>query len=274
VRIEAVWVPVYKASYVPLDLLTLPPGVVRGEEDYPVATLDNSTYAIRLNFEFPSLDGSLSYFNGYNPRPGISTDSLNVFPPSEPFSIFPKAYRMFVIGADFQTTAGEYGLRGEIGYRKPHGDYKAEFHIPNPDLSYVFGIDKEFSGNLSVIFQYIGRYVFNFEEPFTIATPEVVPVMMLEEKNRMIAQQQHELSHSFSCRAGWQLLHETLELEVVGLYNLTTEEYFLKSKMNYDIADALTLTLGMMVYGGPENTLFGTIDEYLSAVFTEFRLSF
>ena len=274
VRIEAVWVPVYRASYVPLDLLTLPPGVVRGEEDYPGSTLGNSAFAFRLNFEFPSFDGSLSYFNGYNPRPGISTDSLSVFPFSEPFAIFPKAYRMDVIGADFQTTAGEFGLRGEVGYRKPHGDYKAEFHIPNPDLSYVFGIDKEFSGNLSVIFQYIGRYVFNFEELFTIATPEVVPVMMLEEKNRMIAQQQHELSHSFSCRAGWQLLHETLELEVVGLYNLTTEEYLLKPKMNYDIADALTFTLGVIVYGGPENTLFGTIDEYLSAVFTEFRLSF
>ena len=274
VRIEAVWVPVYRASYVPLDLLTLPPGVVRGEEDYPGSTLGNSAFAFRLNFEFPSFDGSLSYFNGYNPRPGISTDSLNVFPFGEPFAIFPKAYRMDVIGADFQTTAGEFGLRGEVGYRKPHGDYKAEFHIPNPDFSYVFGIDKEFSGNLSVIFQYIGRYVFNFEELFTIATPEVVPVMMLEEKNRMIAQQQHELSHSFSCRAGWQLLHETLELEVVGLYNLTTEEYLLKPKMNYDIADALTFTLGVIVYGGPENTLFGTIDEYLSAVFTEFRLSF
>ena len=274
IRIEAIWVPVYRASYVPLDLLTLPPGVVRGENRYPGSTLDNSAYAVRLNFEFPSLDGSFSYFNGYNPRPGVSSDSISVFPPIEPFMIFPKAYRMSVIGGDFQMTAGEFGLRGEIGYRKPQGDYKVEFHVPNPDISYVFGIDKEFSGNLSLIVQYIGRYVFEFEDLNTIATPEVDPAMMLEEKNRMIAQQQHELSHSFSCRAGWQLLHETLELEVVGLYNLTTEEYFLKPKMNYDIADALTFTFGAIVYGGPDNTLFGTIDEFLSAVFTELRLSF
>lgn len=274
IRIEAIWVPVYRASYVPLDLLTLPPGVVRGENKYPGSTLDNSAYAVRLNFEFPSLDGSFSYFNGYNPRPGVSSDSISVFPPIEPFMIFPKAYRMSVIGGDFQMTAGEFGLRGEIGYRKPQGDYKVEFHVPNPDISYVFGIDKEFSGNLSLIVQYIGRYVFEFEDLNPIATPEVDPAMMLEEKNRMIAHQQHELSHSFSCRAGWQLLHETLELEVVGLYNLTTEEYFLKPKMNYDIADALTFTFGAIVYGGPDNTLFGTIDEFLSAVFTELRLSF
>jgi hypothetical protein len=274
VRIEAVWVPVYRASYVPLDLLTLPPGVVRGEQDYPGATLDNSAFAVRLNFEFPSVDGSLSYFNGYNPRPGISTDSLNVFPPSDPFTIFPKAYRMFVIGADFQTTAGEFGLRGEVGYRKPNGDYKAEFYIPNPDFSYVFGIDKEFSGNWSVIVQYIGRYVFDFEELYTITIPEILPIKILQEKNRMISGQQHELSHAFSCRTAWQLLHETLELEVVGLYNLTTEEYFLKPKINYDIADALTFTLGAIVYGGPDNTLFGTIDDFLNAVFTELRLSF
>jgi hypothetical protein len=96
----------------------------------------------------------------------------------------------------------------------------------------------------------------------------------LEEKNRMIAGQQNEVSHSFSCRAGWQLLHETLALELVGLYNITTEEYFLKPKMDYDIADALTFTLGAILYGGPDITLFGTIDKTLSAVFTELRLSF
>jgi hypothetical protein len=274
VRIEAVWVPVYRASYVPLDLLTLPAGVVRGGNDYPGNTLDNGAYALRLNFEFPSFDGSLSFFDGFNSRPGVSTDSLSVFPPSEPFSIFPKAYRMSVVGADFQTTAGEFGLRGEVGYRKPHGDYEAEFHIPNPDLSFVFGIDKEFSGSLSVVVQYIGRYVFDFEELSDIVLSDILPVKILQEKNRMISQQQHELSHSFSCRAGWQLLHETLELELVGLYNITTEEYFLKPRMVYDIADALTLTLGAILYGGPDDTLFGTIDKHLSAVFTELRLSF
>ena len=241
-RIEVVWVPVYRASYVPLDLLTLPPGVVRGEEDYPGTSLTDGAYALRFNFEFPSFDGSLSYFNGYNPRPGISTDSLSMSPPSTPFSIFPKAYRMSVVGADFQTTAGEFGLRGEIGYRKTHGDRKAEFHIPNSDLSYVFGVDKEFSGDWTVIVQYIGRYVFDFEELYYIAIPEILPIKILEEKNRMIAGQQNEISHSFSCRAGLKLLHETLDLELVGLYNITTEEYLLKPKMDYDIADALTFT--------------------------------
>lgn len=274
VRIEAVWVPVFRASYVPLDLLTLPPGVVRGEEDYPGTSLSNSAYALRLNFEFPSFDGSLSYFNGYNPRPGISTDSLSVFPPGAPFAIFPKAYRMFVIGADAQTTAGEFGLRGEVGYRKPLGDYKTEFYIPNPDLSYVLGIDKEFAGNVTVIVQYIGRYVFDFEELYYIAVPDILPIKILQEKNRMVSGQQNEVSHSLSCRVGWQLLHETLELELVGLYNLTTEEYFLKPKMEYDVADALTFTLGAILYGGPDDTLFGTIDKPLSALFTELRLSF
>jgi hypothetical protein len=273
-RIEAIWVPVYRASYVPLDLLALPPGAVRGEEDYPEARIKNGAYAVRLNFEFPSLDGSFSYFNGYNPRPGISTDSLSVIPPPDPFVIFPKPYRMFMLGADFQTTAGDFGLRGEVGYRKSHGDYEAEFHIPNPDLSYVFGIDKEFSGNLNVIFQYIGRYVFDFKELYDITIPEILPIKTLQEKNRMIAGQQYKISHSFSCRAGWQLLHETLNLEVVGMVNLTTEEYFVKPMLNYDIADALTFTFGAIVYGGPEDTLFGTIDERLSAIFTELRLSF
>lgn len=263
-RLEAIWVPFFRSSVVPTHLLSFPPGIILDEPVYPDARLKNSAFAIRMNLEHASFDGSLSYFNGHNPFPGIA----GIMPdfPGQPLRIFPKSYRMHVLGADFSTTLGSLGIRGEIAYKKPHEDYKSNVHIPNPDLQYVFGIDREFSGNLSVILQYIGRYVFDFS-PLEIPND-------IELKNRMIASQQHRVSHSLSLRIERTLFHETLRLEFVGMGNITTEEALLRPKMTYDITDALAFTLGGELYLGPRDTLFDTLDSHLSALFAELKISF
>jgi hypothetical protein len=275
IRLEAVWIPFFRSSVVPTNLLSFPPGINLIEPDYPEARLENSAFAFRLNLEYPSFDGSFSYFNGHNPFPGITSNPPRVFAGAVLLDIYLKSYRMHVIGADFSTTvAGSLGLRAEVAYRKPHGDRDANIHIPNPDIQYVVGLDKEFSGNFSVILQYIGRYVCDFVElveppyPFNIAEYE------LEHKNRMIASQQFELSHSVSCRAEKRFLHETLGIEVLGLFNMTSEELLLRPKLTYDVADGIAFVLGGELYSGPDTTLFGTIDSHLSAVFTELKISF
>ncbi|UCC39805.1 MAG: hypothetical protein JSV96_18855 [Candidatus Aminicenantes bacterium] len=275
VRFEAIWIPFFRSSVVPTNLLPFPSGITLIDSDYPGANLKNSTFALRLNLEQPSFDGSLSYFNGHNPFPGITANLPSSILDVISLDIFLKSYRMHVFGADFSTTvAGSFGLRGEVGYRRPHGDYESNISIPNPDLQYVVGIDKEFPGNFNVILQYIGRYVFDFtglEEP---DSPFEFPLYELELKNRMITSQQYKLGHSVSCRAEKKLLHETLKIEVLGMLNLTSEEFLLRPKLTYDIADGITFILGGELYSGPDDTLFGAIDSHLSAFFTELKVSF
>jgi hypothetical protein len=188
--------------------------------------------------------------------------------------IFLKSFRVNVIGADFSTTVGGFGLRGEAAYRIPYEDPQYHIHVPNPDLHYVLGVDKEFSGGFSVILQYIGRTVLDFMPLAEPIDPLAIPMHELELKNRIITSQQFETSHSFSCRLGWNLLHETLNLEVVGLANVTTEEFLLRPRMAYDIADAFTFTLGGELYSGPMDTLFDFIEDHLSSLFVELKISF
>lgn len=275
IRIEAIWVPFFKSSIIPTEFLAFPPGIKIAEADYPDERLKNSAYAIRLNLELASFDGSLSYFNGNNPFPGIAGDIIDFFSDAPATNIFPKSYRMHVIGADFQTTvAGSFGLRGEVAFRKPHEDYETNVHIPNPDLQYVFGLDKEFSTEFSLILQYIGRYVFDYTELLKPTNPAFLPSYELDLKNRMITFQQYELSHSVSGRAEWRLLYETLKFEIQGMINMTSEEFFLRAKATYDIADAFTFTLGGDIFHGPQDTLFGTIDSLLNSIFIELKASF
>jgi hypothetical protein len=187
---------------------------------------------------------------------------------------FLKSYRMHVVGADFATILGSTGFRGEFAYRRPHGDYRESLHIINPDLYYVLGIDREFPGSLSLIFQYVGRYVLDFEELLPPQDPALLPIYKLEEKNRLLASQQYEHSHALSLRIAKSFLYETLDLELMGYVNLTTEEFFIKPKVTYRITDALKLVTGGEWYQGPSDTLFDLIDPYLSAFFGELRLSF
>jgi hypothetical protein len=274
-RLEAIWIPAYSPSYIPTDLVTFPPGITLGEPDYPDTSLKNSGLALRLNLELASVDGSISYFNGFNPLPGITAEVPEIITPNSVLNVYHKSYRMHILGADFSTVvAGSWGLRGEVAYRHPHEDYTMFVHIPNPDLQYVLGVDKEIVKNFSLLFQYIGRYVFEFEELKLPANPIDIPKYEIELKNRLINFQQHELSHSLSCRAGLELMNELLTVEVFGMVNFTSDETLFRPKLTYDIADAFTFTLGAELYSGPDDTLFGLVDSMLSAAFVELKASF
>jgi hypothetical protein len=273
--LEAIWIPAYSPSYIPTDLITFSSGIILGEPEYPDLKMKNSAFALRLNLELPSIDGSISYFNGHNPMPGISAEIPDGLVPNVMLNVFHKSYRMHIFGADFSTVAaGSWGFRGEVAYRRPHQDHSLFIHIPNPDVQYVFGVDKELVKDFSLIVQYIGRYVFDFQELGIPIHPAEFPFYEIALKNRLISFQQYKVSHSLSCRAAWELMNELLSIEAFALVNITSSESLLRLKMTYDIADALVFTLGTELYSGPKDTLFGLVDSTLSSVFVEMKASF
>lgn len=270
-RFEAIWIPSYAESVLPTDVIPFPTGITICEPDYPDAKLKNSAFALKANLEFADLDGSLSYFNGYNPLPGIAVGAIGI----SGVTLIPEAYRLHVLGADFSTVVlNNTGLRGEFTYRIPYANWEESVHVPNPDLQYTVGMDREIFTDFTIILQYVGRYVFDFSMLTEPENPADLPAYEVALKNRMISYQTDEISHAVSFRPAWSLMYETLTLEALGLYNITTEEIFIRPKISYDIADALTLILGGDIYSGPDDTLFGAVDSALSALFIELKASF
>ena len=292
VKLEFIWVPRYQPSVLPTELFPFPQGVRIGGAIHPDANLKNSSIAIKMDIGLSSFDGSLSYFQGYMPLPGISLPLSSIaYSPGQGLeaTVFTKSYEMRVVGFDYSTTMGSFGLRGEIAYRESIEDYQSPTnmsnidlpslsglgpddnldYILNPDIQYVFGIDKT-SGDFSIIIQYIGRVVLDFKNFEATGTP----LDELYQKNRMIAAQMDKISHAVFMRPALAMSHETMGIELMGYFNLTTEEILLRPVFTYDIADELELRVGGEVYRGPENTLFGTIDESLSSIFIELRTSF
>jgi hypothetical protein len=270
IRLEAIWIPNYATSTIPTDIVQLPNnlGIVRSKD------FEGENVAFRINFEWPGFDGSVSYFNGFNPTPGLHLVDILMFFDRRKFVVAPFAYRQHIIGADFQTTWGDYGIRSEAAIRYPYKDYEVNDYVPYPDLQYIFSFDREFGSDVSLIMQYMGRYVFDYTELVKPILPLEMGLYQLACQNRLISFQTEEITHAVIFRPAWTFMYETLTIETLGMYNFTTEELMLRPKMSYDIADDLSAIFGGEIYIGPEESLYGSIDSYLSAVYFELRASF
>ncbi len=266
-KFEAIWVPVYESWLIPFGLIELKSGVPFGENHYPDFSLDNSSFALRANINASKIDGSISYFTGYCPRPGIDGSKTDFG-----MVLNPVAYKINMIGADFQTTVGKYGLRGEFAYTLTTQD-KSIPYVPNNDLQYIVGADRSW-GNFSALIQYSGRYVFDFKEPQSPTDTASMFIYQLEMKNRLFNGQQHEITHSAMGRLSQMLFHEILDVNILGMYNFSTEEIMIRPKITYSITDAMELAAGIEIYSGPEETLFGLVGDIISAGFIELKVSF
>jgi hypothetical protein len=281
--------------YVPSELpdIALPQYVVFGEPKFPAPTLKEGLYAGRVHLELPAFEASVSALQGNAPLPGLEFDSFSVGPSTE-IRIARSAYKQRVFGADFSTAIGDIlGIRGEAAYRRPI-DYYDVAQAPRPDLQYVLGLDRAF-GSVNVIVQYVGRYVFDWQreegpaEPFN---PEILLPLepppseeltnrvrnsvnqQLRPTNQILFGQTEQVQHAASARVEWLTLQDTLSLSALGLVNFSTEEWLLYPKLNYKISDSLSTSVGAEIYGGPDRTLFGAIDELLSAGYAELKLAF
>src|SRR6185312_12044860 len=157
-----------------------------------------------------------------------------------------------------------------------------------PDLQYVLGADHSF-GSLSIIVQYMGRYVFDWQKQngSTFDTSSLPMRQMsdinfvtmtandiLAKDNQILFSQTARVQHLGTVRFEWLGLHETLSLSSLCLFNFTTHEWLVTPRIGYRLSDTMTAYLGAQVFHGPPDTLFGIIDAELSSGYVELRYTF
>ena len=292
-RLEGVWMPMYVPTTLPAA--GLPEFVTYGNPNFPSPDLKNGTVAGRLHLELAKFETSVSFLQGFAPLPGLTLSTL-VFDLNNPsVQVSRTAYAQQVFGFDFSTALGDVlGLRGEAAYRKPVDSYLNNVNVARRDLQYVAGVDHSF-GPVSVILQYMGRYVFDWKkEPGSIATLDPETLKMdpndakgaiydgaqkaiddeLRKVNQILFNQRAKVQHLGTIRLEWLTLHDTLSFSVLALGNYTTREWALAPKIGWHISDTLMAYLGAEIFHGPQDTLFGLIEEELSAGYVELRYTF
>ena len=287
IRIEGVWMPLYRA--VELPPVEMPSVVTFAEPLYPENRLENGLVAGRVHLLLPAFEMSVSALRGYSLYPSLTRVGLINEPPT--ILVARTAYQHQVYGVDFSTTLGQkIGLRGEAAYRRALRFEKGS-HVPQPDLQYVLGVDRSF-GPVSVIAQYLGRYVFDWEEhkqpsygPFNITTWDVIDPGVVDQvteiaeqeiawRNQLLFWQSAEVQHMASLRVEWLTLHETLSVSALGLASLTTEDWLLYPKVSYQFTDQVSGAVGAEIYSGPEGALLDLIDQTMTAGYAELRVGF
>jgi hypothetical protein len=295
-RFEAVWLP----SYVPSELppVSLPQYVTFGTPQYPSPSAKAWTEAGRIHLELPSFEMSVSYLYGYAPLPGLRLGEI-IFDKYNPSVLVARtAYKHQVVGFDFSTTLGDIvGIRGEAAYRRP-SDYRKQDSVPRPDVQCALGLDRKF-GSVTVIVQYLGRYAFHWEKqtgPVMELDPNTLKLdryttsqadldgytkqygnvinSMLARFSQMLFSQTERTQHLATARVEWSTLHDTLSLSAVGMVNFSTKEWLAAPKLGYSLSDSMTVYLGAEILTGPRGTLFGLVDQTLSAGYAEIRSTF
>jgi hypothetical protein len=70
------------------------------------------------------------------------------------------------------------------------------------------------------------------------------------------------------------MLHETLELELAGIVNFSTEEWNLMPRLTYQFNDNIKIITGGEYFDGPDHTAYDLIAPVFNGVFAELRYSF
>ncbi|RPI00528.1 MAG: hypothetical protein EHM72_08945 [Calditrichaeota bacterium] len=272
-HLEGVWLPQYQPSQLPIELFT--GGIDRIDEAYPNPRLSNSSVALKADVQLYRAEGSLSYFYGFNPLPGIGAAFQSSVVDMLPMvNFYLTACRLHIVGADYASSWGRWGVRGEAAWRKPdYKDQNAPF-VPLPDLQVILGVDRQW-GRFHMLFQYMGHYVFDFDTALPPGHDLADQInFLLTQKNRLLLQQTEQVSHSFFARSSLTMLHDLATAELAGMVNFTTQEYLVRAKFVYDLADALQVKLSGEHYFGPSATLFGLFGDFLSGIIVELVYSF
>jgi hypothetical protein len=275
-RLSGVWVPVFAASVIPLS--DPPPGI-RLREDLPPITVRNGSAGIKLDRSGEDIDASLSYFYGFNLLPEFHVTGAAADPTSGAThaTVEQRHPRQHMVGADFATTYGRLGYRGEVAFVDPGNENGHDVESIVPYLYYVLGVERTFFDNLSVILQYVGRWVPDRIDPKrALADADPLRGQLTYAAARetfLVNQQLDTVQNGWSARIGKRFWNDTLDCELLSVHYIERNDFFIRPKIAYAVTDAWTLTTGGEVFGGPEHSFFGRIKKNTGA-FTELRYSF
>ncbi len=276
IRASGVWVPIPTASIIPISEL---PDGVHLTDRLPAIRFEDGSAGVKLDRSGGKVDASLSYFYGYNLLPEVHIERASLDETTRVLhaDVALEHERQHMIGADFATTRGRFGYRGEVAYvigNNPHGT-RVESIVPY--LYYVLGIERSFFTNFSVILQYVGRWVPNRVDPArALANPNPVQgraLFLAARETFAINQQLDTVQNGWTLRLDEKFWNDTLDVELLGVHYLPRNDFFIRPRITYDLTDAWKATVGGEVFQGPRHSYLGRVQKNTGA-FVELKYSF
>jgi hypothetical protein len=295
--IQAVAIPYFRSSRLLIEPIDIPSYINIYQIESLLTDRTMFTYALKTDFHPRGIDLSLSWFDGYDPMPGIaltrfSIDTINMIPfPSADLTA--KPYQIRNLGFDFEATTGDFGLRGEAAWTSPYLSYKTNEYVPLEEIKWVTGVDW-MKGNWRITLEYSGKVIPDFEpsavepllgtdiDPALIASLLSMPGFDFEgfirqqtgAFNRLYNYQLEKWYHSGGLRVETDLIYGKLTPSVTSLFNFTSRDLIIMPELVWKPADGLTITAGGEYYSGKTGSLYDIADEFMKCIKIGIKVSF
>ena len=295
--IEAVAIPYYRSSVLLIEPLDLPSYVNITQIESLITDKKMFAYGLKANFLIKRVDFSFSWFDGYDPMPGVkltdfSMDTID-FIPSPSASLTMTPYKIRNIGFDFETTVGSFGLRGEGAWTIPSLSYKSYEYVPCQEIKWVAGVDW-MKGNWRITGEYSGKAIPNFEstsvesfigtelDPSALAVLLAIPGFDLEDYvrqqvgsfNRLYNYQLEKSYHSAGLRVETDLFYGKLTPSVTTLYNFTSHDFMIMPELVWKPVDGLSVTAGGDFFSGRKGSVYDIVDEFMNCFKIGLKVNF
>jgi hypothetical protein len=296
-NLSAVLLPAYRPSVLIIGPIKLPAYVSLDQNNSLVTGEKMLSYAVRSDFTLSRVDFGLSWFNGYDPMPGISLDKyhldLSTSLPDFSLELSEKPYRINMVGVDFEFIPGQTGLRGEAALTLPYLSSEDHEYVPFPELKWVLGLDRT-AGNWSLLVEYSGKRVIDFREVLVkplignepdlsdfivlFQDPGFDPGIYLKDQvaafNRLMNYQLGRSNHAAGARIGAELASGRVLPSAYTMYNFTTRDLLVIPEIKIKPADGMAITLGAELYHGRKGSLYDIADDFMNCIFLGVRVDF
>jgi hypothetical protein len=297
INIEAVVIPFYRSSVLIIDPVPLPENVTINNIKSLITGKEMFSYGLKADIHLKGVDLGLSWFNGYDPMPGtaltgFSLDLSGPIPvPVTELTITP--YKTRVTGIDFETAAGNTGIRGEAAFSVPYISYKTSEYVPWPEIKWVLGTDWS-AGVWRLTGEYSGKYIPGFTpatvDPVLGTEPDYaklaelmsIPGFDLEGYvreqvgafNRLYNYQLERYYHSAGIRIESELVYGKLTPSFFSMYNFTSRDLLLIPEIRYKPSDGLTIIAGAEFFSGRSGSLYDIVDGFMNSIYVALKADF
>ena len=186
---------------------------------------------------------------------GIDTTTMPPSPFLAGLNITPKHHRLNVIGGSFSSEIKGIILRGEAAYYngkyfQTTDPFAEDALIQKDYLHYVVGLDFNI-GSVKMSTQFIQQYILDY--------------------NDMMDKPETQNTATFMAR--YDMMRETLHLEIFSYIGLDNEDALIRPKITYDFADSFSILFGANIFVGNREGMFGQYQDN-SMVYSKIKYSF
>ena len=186
---------------------------------------------------------------------GMDTSTTPPSPTLTGLIITPEYHRLYVAGASFSSEIKGFILRGEAAYYNGKyfrtEDMQAEDALVQKDyINYVVGLDFSI-GKVKMSTQFIQKYILNYSDG------------MLDD----------ELNNMATIVARYNMMRETLHLELFSYIGLTGEDALIRPKITYDFDDSFSILVGANIFVGSRDGQFGQYQDN-TMLYTKIKYNF